>query len=252
MRKIVAFCLLLLCTENATSVEQGQGNMRYQSCVQSKKKLDIFIYDTESSRTSLYCGARFDRAGTLTLPDGFTTEKYVKRTTRVEWEHVVPAENFGRTFVEWRDGDPQCVDNKGKSFKGRKCAEKVNMEYRFMQSDMYNLYPAIGAVNAARSNYNFLPMPHESSYFGSCPMKIENGKADPPEAARGKIARAYLYMEQTYSRYRMSSSQRKLMEAWDKMYPVTTDECRRTQRIEKIQGNENITVKNACIKNGFW
>jgi len=58
--------------------------------------------------------------------------------------------NFGRTFKEWRDGNAQCVNSKGKSFKGRRCAEKVNKEYRYMQADMFNLYPAIGAVNALR------------------------------------------------------------------------------------------------------
>lgn len=75
-----------------------------------------------------------------------------KRSYKIEWEHSVPAENFGRAFTEWREGHPLCVDNKGKSFKGRKCAEKVNKTYRYMQSDMYNLFPAVGSVNAARSN----------------------------------------------------------------------------------------------------
>jgi endonuclease I len=27
----------------------------------------------------------------------------------------------------------------------RKCAEKVNLEYRHMQADLFNLYPAIGS-----------------------------------------------------------------------------------------------------------
>lgn len=102
--------------------------------------------------------------------------KYEKRAKKVEWEHVVPAENFGRTFVEWREGNHACVNSKGKAFKGRRCAEKVNTEYRHMQADMFNLYPAIGAVNALRSNYNFTMLPGEASDFGSCEMKIENKK----------------------------------------------------------------------------
>lgn len=85
----------------------------------------------------------------------------------------MPAENFGRTFVEWREGNNACVNSKGKAFKGRRCTEKVNYEYRHMQADMFNLYPAIGAVNALRSNYNFTMLPGEASDFGSCEMKIE-------------------------------------------------------------------------------
>ncbi|MFI3272175.1 MAG: endonuclease [Pseudomonadota bacterium] len=137
----------------------------------------------------------------------------IKRAGRLEWEHVVLAENFGQTFEEWREGHPLCVDNKGKAFKGRNCTEKVNEEYRFMQADMYNLYPAIGAVNAMRSNYNFTMLPHASSSFGQCLMKIDDRKAEPPVACHGKIARAYFYMESAYPRYSMSSSQRKLMNA---------------------------------------
>jgi deoxyribonuclease-1 len=101
----------------------------------------------------------FDTKKKVTPPKGFVTTKYVKRAKKIEWEHVVPAENFGRTFSEWCDGDKQCINRKGKKFKGRKCAEKVNAEYRHMQADMFNLDPAIGAVNALRSNYNFTMSP---------------------------------------------------------------------------------------------
>ena len=117
---------------------------------------------------------------------------------------------------------------------------------------MYNLYPAIGAVNAARQNYNFQMLPHAKSSFGTCEMKIEGRRAEPPERARGQIARTHLYMAAAYPRFRLSDQQRKLMTAWDKMYPVDAWECERAQRIEKIQKNENSFVKNACIKAKLW
>jgi len=169
----------------------------------------------------------------------------------VEWEHVVPAENFGRNFSEWREGNDLCVTNKGKSFKGRRCAEKVNQEYRLMQSDMFNLYPAIGAVNASRSNYNFVMLPEEKSSFGRCEMKIENKKAEPPQNARGQIARSYIYMHETYKKYKMSSQQKQLMNAWHKQFPVTKWECLRGQRIAQIQGNENKVLEKSCSLAGF-
>ena len=131
----------------------------------------------------------------ISRPQGFTADKHQKRSSRVEWEHVVPAENFGRAFPEWREGHALCVDRKGKAFKGRACAEKVNADYRRMQADMYNLYPAIGSVNAVRSNKNFQMLgPDVPSAFGSCPMKISGNKVEPPERARGQIARSSLYM----------------------------------------------------------
>ena len=168
------------------------GNTTNDSFAHAKKILGQ-VY--EGHRMTLYCGAQYDEQGNITLPEGFTTPKHEKRAQRIEWEHVVPDENFGRAFDEWREGSPECVDNRGKAFKGRKCAEKTSMDYRYMQADMYNLYPAIGAVNAMRSNFNFQMLPGEESSFGSCAMKIADRKVEPPALARGQIARTYFYMQ---------------------------------------------------------
>ena len=113
-----------------------------------------------------------------------------------------------------------------------------------MQSDLYNLFPAIVAVIAMLSNYNFTMLPGETSDFGTCSMVIDSKKAEPPIRARGRIARTYMYMDQTYSRYSMSKAQRKLMTAWDKQFPVSNWECKRGERIEKLQGNSNSVLAN--------
>jgi len=209
------------------------------------KKLMMNLYSDHQE--TIYCGAQFDSKKAITLPDGYASNKYIKRAKRVEWEHVVPAENFGKTFVEWREGSSVCINKKGKQYKGRRCANKASSEYRLMQSDLYNLYPAIGSVNAMRSNYSFTMLPGEKSDFGSCQMKIASRKAEPPIEARGRIARTYLYMEQTYDRYTMSKDQRKLMLAWNKMHPISEWECKRDSRIEAIQGNKNLLLSE-CDK----
>lgn len=199
------------------------GNETINSFNQSKKHLREIYAD---HRETIYCGAKFNADNTVVLPVGFITPKYEKRSKRIEWEHVVPAENFGRTFPEWRDGHPDCIDSKGKSFKGRNCAEKTNHEYRLMQSDMYNLYPAIGAVNALRSNFNFIELSKETpNIFGSCAMKIDGKKVEPPAKSRGVIARTYFYMEQEYPRFKISKQMKQLLTVWDKQHPVTEWEC---------------------------
>ena len=231
----------------APALVLAAGNTANDSFARAKKMLSQ-VY--EDHRVTLYCGAQYDAQGNVTLPEGIVIP--IKRANRVEWEHVVPAENFGRAFDEWREGSPECVDNRGKAFKGRRCAEKANMEYRHMQADMYNLYPAIGAVNAMRSNFNFQMLPGEESSFGSCEMKIADRKAEPPARARGQIARTYFYMQDAYPRYKMSRQQEQLMGAWDKMYPVDQWECTRAKRIEAVQGNENRFVKEPCVEQGLW
>lgn len=224
------------------------GNRKIESFSNAKKILRN-IYSTH--HLSFYCEAKYDYQERVCLPIGFNTSRYKARAHKVEWEHVVPAENFGVTFSEWRTGHKLCI-HKGKKFKGRRCAEKVSREYRLMQADMYNLYPVIGAVNALRRNYNFQLLPNTPSSFGSCQMKISGNHAEPPPQARGAIARTYLYMQANYPRYRMSIQQEKLMKAWDRQYPVNAWECTRSKRIEEVQGNPNDFVKSKCIEDSLW
>ena len=235
----------------APTMTLHQGNSVNDSFNKSKAALEEQVYFDH--RETLYCGAQFDAHKNVTLPAGFKTDKYPKRAMKVEWEHVVAAENFGRSFKEWREGHPSCVNSKGKPFKGRRCAELANKEYRLMQADMYNLYPAIGSVNAARQNYNFQMLTHAQSDFGSCQVKIEGRRVEPPERARGQIARSYFYMAYSYRPFfKMSRQQYHLMKAWDKIYPVDAWECKRAKRIESIQKNENVFVKQPCIAAGLW
>lgn len=250
--RIFAALLAALVVTAIAPGAQAAGNERNDSFNKAKKMLERQVY--YDHRVTLYCGAAFDEKKNVTLlPEGFIASSHAKRAGKIEWEHVVPAENFGRTFAEWREDNPQCVDNRGKAFKGRKCAEKTNREYRLMQADMYNLYPAIGAVNAARSNYNYQMLPGEQPDFGSCGMKIADRKAEPPVRARGQIARSAKYMTKVYGpRYKMSRQQTQLMDAWDKMYPVDAWECTRAKRIEALQGNENLFVKSPCREAGLW
>lgn len=225
------------------------GNVANDSYNHAKRMLERQVYFDH--RVTIYCGAEFDERKNITLPEGFSTPSHPNRAHRVEWEHAVPAENFGRAFIEWREGSPECVNNNGNPFKGRRCAEKVNMEYRHMQSDMYNLFPAIGSVNAARGNKQYSKLPESSLNFGSCPAKMEGNRFEPPDNAKGQLARAALYMDASYPHYRLSRQQSRLFQAWDRMFPVDEWECTRAARIEKLQGNPNDIVKSRCLKAGY-
>lgn len=238
MRTLIVL-IVLLCPHSAIAQ-----NTTIDSFSKAKKLLLKKIY--YDHRKTVYCDAKFSDTKKIYIPVGFKTKKHVKRAARVEWEHIVPAENFGRTFKEWREGSPVCKTKSGKTYKGRRCAEKTNQEYRYMQADLHNLFPAIGAVNAQRSNYNFTMIPDAKSSFGSCEFTVASRKAQPTERSMGVIARTYKYMEWAYPRYSMSSQQKKLMDAWNKMYPVSDWECKREKRIENIQGNINPFVSDFC------
>lgn len=80
-----------ICLIHSTAIAQ---NNTYQSFNKAKKDLQNKVY--YDHRETIYCGAEFNSDKSVVIPQGFTTSKHVKRSKRIEWEHVVPAENFGR------------------------------------------------------------------------------------------------------------------------------------------------------------
>ena len=240
-------------TKQPTPRVSGSGNLWNDSFNRSKKTLQHQVYI--DYMVTFYCNCPFDEKKKVQPCDTYTPKNDSKRAKRIEWEHIVPAAHFGQSFTEWREGHPDCVDSKGKTFKGRNCASKVTMPYRYMESDMYNLVPAIGEVNGLRSNYRFDMITGEKRDFGACDMEIDSSAkiAEPPENVRGDIARTYKYMNQVYPGHGIiGGASEKLFDAWDRQDPVDAWECERTKRIEKIQGNENAVVKVACEEAGLW
>ncbi len=243
MRCNVRHILPIFCLVFLASYAYSQ-NTQITSFSKSKKLL-LKVY--KDNPVTLYCGCSFKGKKPDLSSCGYIPKKDRKRANRIEWEHVVPAHAFGKSFSEWRNGHSKCVSKKGKKFKGRKCAQKINEEYRRMQADMFNLYPAIGEVNGRRSNYSMGIIEGEKREFGKCDVEIKSRKVEPREEIRGEIARTYMYMDSVYpNRGIISKKNWKLFEAWHKSDPVDEWECERAKRIEKIQGNRSEIVMRSC------
>jgi deoxyribonuclease-1 len=236
---------------NISNLPATEGNSKITSFSTAKTQLKK-LYVSAGRFTTFYCGSTFDEDFNLDHSrSGFQFRKNETRANRVEWEHIVPAEAFGQSFAEWRDGHPDCVDSKGQPYKGRKCAAKASGQFNLMEADMYNLVPAIGEVNGDRSNYSYAMLEREEREYGACNMEIRDQKAEPPDDKYGDIARGYMYMEAAYHRGVISEKNVKLFEAWNRMDPVDKWECERARLIEKIQGNRNMIVAKACQEAGL-
>ncbi len=137
--------------------------------------------------------------------------------------------------------------------KLQRMARGASRKFRYMESDLYNLVPAIGEINGLRSNYSFAMIPGEKREFGTCDMEIENRKAEPRPEVTGNIARIYFYMNWAYPGHGIiSKKNQNLFDAWDKEDPVDDWECERSKRIEGSQRNENPFVKKVCVEVGKW
>ncbi len=200
---------------------------------------------------TLYCRCRYSGKKIDGASCRYRSARDAKRGQRLEWEHVVPAEAFGQSFLEWREGSPRCQRGK-KAYRGRKCAEK-NPEFRRMEGDLYNLFPGVGEVNGLRSNFSMAEVGALGKFagisFGGCQARIFESKFEPMEFAKGTVARAYLYMDGEYpGRGIISDKNRKLFAVWDSTHPVEPWECELYLKIRKIQGNENPVLATRCGK----
>lgn len=226
------------------SLAGSPGNNQIKNFNVAKK---ISLELNEEYPFTVYCRCRYEGKRVDLKSCGYEAQKDPRRAARLEWEHVVPAEAFGQSFSEWREGAPQCRHKKsGRRFKGRKCAE-TNAEFSRMEADLYNLWPIIGELNGLRSNYSMAEISGPSRTFGGCKAKIQNRKFEPEDQDKGLVARVYLYMESAYPGHGIiSNKNRKLFEAWDKLHPPSEWECKRATVIARKQGNENPVLKSRC------
>lgn len=231
-RKTLLLLSLLVAPLSAYSLSlthYNQNNFQQAKVVAAKINAD--------APADFYCGCKISWHGKKGVPDlsscGYSVRKNANRAERIEWEHVMPAWEFGHQRQCWQNG-------------GRKNCSK-DAAYRRIESDLHNLQPAIGEVNGDRNNFQYSQWNGGEQQYGQCSMKIDfkQKRAEPPERARGAIARTYFYMRDQYH-LRLSRQQTQLFTAWNKQYPVTPWECERDQRIAAVQGNHNSWVQQAC------
>ena len=118
----------------------------------SSAKEDLKIIEAQLDKpTTLYCGCRLVfKSEDRYLPElnscGYAVREDKERASRIEAEHIVPAYVFGHNLSCWANAP------KG---HGREQCELTSRLFDVMESDLHNLYPAIGEVNGDRSNYAF-------------------------------------------------------------------------------------------------
>jgi deoxyribonuclease-1 len=208
-------------------------------------------------RITFYCGCEYREEKGRRVLDlescGYRVSHNTWKANQFNWEHVVPVSVLAAKL------DCYNVEKHRRKGKSRRnyCKNAGDPAYDERVSDLHNLVPSIGEINSDRSNHSFATFEndsdfHPSTHYGECKFRIkvpqkrgEKGQVEPPERARGAIARIYLYMEKKYGDV-LNQREKILFNKWTADYPVTKWECERDRRIFKHQRDHNEYVVSQC------
>ena len=183
----------------------------------------------EGHHRTIYCDCPYDDKKRVDVDAcGLAVQdKWPARAKRIEWEHIVPASLMpARVLPCWEYG-------------GRRACERDPVA-QVQIFDLHNLAPAVGQLNAYRSNDRYGEA--EGVTWGSCAASDSGPVFEPPDSVKGDVARVWLYMRHRY-RLWMTPEERIQMVHWSADDPVDEWELERDRRIEKLQGNSNPFVR---------
>lgn len=226
------------------STNHNQNSLVYHKISNFRKAKKLLTKIYTDRQKDFYCNCNFLRS----KKEGYTVSQIQKdcglkarlnqeRAFRLEWEHIMPAHTFGQNLSCWKQA--VCEKN-GISFKGRKCCRRIDPLFQQMESDLHNIHPSPGEINADRSSFPYGIVVGEARKYGSCDFEVDfhNKLAEPREEIRGDIARTYFYMNYRYQ-IQIDPKQWKLFQSWAEEDPPDEWEMERNNRIKKIQGNSN-------------
>ncbi|WP_250654876.1 endonuclease [Alkalimarinus coralli] len=117
----------------------------------------------------------------------------------------------------------------------RQCRNESE-QYRQITSDLHNIVPADSRFELKRKNARFGELGDEVE-IENCGFRRSFQLLQPPEEIKGDIARAILYMHDTYKLPIMGAIDD--LKRWNRADPPSEEEIARNKRVGEIQGNEN-------------
>jgi endonuclease I len=125
-----------------------------------------------------------------------------------------------------------------------------------MRSDLHHLMATFIHPNGVRGNLPFGEVRGRGDYSNDAGAKRGQGVFEPPDAAKGRVARALLYFYTRYYDRNISNgafgdsfwnSKLEMILRWNKQFPPTAWERSRNDLVEKFQGNRNPFVDDPSL-----
>ena len=197
-------------------------NLIFASTPSSFIKAKQLVYQIFSNHPkTLYCGCAYNSKHKVDL-----------RSCHMD----SAADTLGHQLSCWQT---TICEHHGKHYKGRKCCEKLDYHFRQMESELYNLWPAVGLVNIARSNYLYAEVDSTDKFYG-CDFKINKSskEVEPANKVKGIVARATLFMSDKYH-IPLVENKRQLYLSWNKAFRPSIWEKEWALKVAKIEGYSN-------------
>lgn len=183
-------------------------------------------------------------------------DRSYRKTIPVFWNNVYPSGGATLYCAQGFDGGYHKHVNIEHVFpmswvmKGLRCGDRnqcrrSSERFRFIESDMHNMFPALSEVNKIRSAMSFSTIKGEKHLkldsVSNCDFEVDFRKrrVEPRPAARGEIARAMLYMDDTYPELELFKRQREMLIKWHQADRPSNLEKKRNDVIERLQGTRN-------------
>lgn len=128
-------------------------------------------------------------------------------------------------------------------FTTEMCEKKADFKRAY--NDLHNLYPVDLQTLLARSSSNFFELPSIQPKDAACPYRTSYQNFEPPDYAKGNVARAMVYMTETYHLPKRGSLL--MYQRWNKLDPPDQEEIRRNKAIKALQGTGNPYIENPAL-----
>ena len=169
---------------------------------------------------------------------------------------VYSQERFGHVKPKWTNAEhifPMKWVVSSFNCKNRKDCRRHSKRFKWIESDLHNIYPARQSLNTARGSYSFGELEREEKVWLDYDFKIDHRRklVEPPHVSRGEIARSMFYIVDAYD-LRLFAKQAKLLCEWNQIDPPSKEEMRRNSMIEKLQLTRNYFIDHPEAINNIW
>lgn len=125
-----------------------------------------------------------------------------------------------------------------------------------MRSDLHHLMPTFIHINEVRGHLPFGEVTGQAEYSNSAGAKMGQGVFEPPDAVKGRVARAMFYFFLRYHDNRIRgkgygknfwNGKIEMLMRWSRDFPPDEQERRRNDLVEKFQGNRNPFIDDPAL-----